>query len=185
MVAHRRVTAPAGKRMGHAGAIISGGKAPPTVFAAPRSGRCYGVATVRSPAQIGARHGRVVGLIATSLTASPAATSYRSPPPATARWCNAWAPVSRRPIHFLKPQSPVAQINLLVGDIAGNARQVIEPAARLRGSRHRRVSGLTLTGYPPEICCCGAPATSACCCAARYRKSGERHHAGRRLPGDA
>ncbi len=45
----------------------------------------------------------------------------------------------------------LAQINLLVGDIAGNARQVIACADRLRGSADIVVfPELTLTGYPPE-----------------------------------
>jgi NAD+ synthase (glutamine-hydrolysing) len=45
----------------------------------------------------------------------------------------------------------LAQLNLLVGDIAGNARQVADCAARLRGKADIVVfPELTLTGYPPE-----------------------------------
>ena len=45
----------------------------------------------------------------------------------------------------------LAQLNLMVGDIAGNARRVIECAARLRGSADIIVfPELTLTSYPPE-----------------------------------
>ncbi|MCB1788261.1 MAG: NAD+ synthase [Gammaproteobacteria bacterium] len=45
----------------------------------------------------------------------------------------------------------LAQINLLVGDITGNARQVIDCAERLRGQADIVVfPELTLTSYPPE-----------------------------------
>ena len=45
----------------------------------------------------------------------------------------------------------LAQLNLLVGDIAANARQVIDCAARLKGQADIIVfPELTLTGYPPE-----------------------------------
>ncbi len=45
----------------------------------------------------------------------------------------------------------LAQINLLVGDIPGNARRVIACAERLRGKADIVVfPELTLTGYPPE-----------------------------------
>ena len=45
----------------------------------------------------------------------------------------------------------LAQLNLMVGDIPGNARRVIDCAGRLRGSADIIVfPELTLTGYPPE-----------------------------------
>ena len=45
----------------------------------------------------------------------------------------------------------LAQLNLLVGDIAGNTRRVIDCAQRLRGSADIIVfPELTLTSYPPE-----------------------------------
>jgi succinyl-CoA synthetase alpha subunit len=60
------VTAPPGKRMGHAGAIISGGKGTAKEkFAALEQA---GVATVRSPADIGRCVSEVTGWVATEVT---------------------------------------------------------------------------------------------------------------------
>jgi NAD+ synthase (glutamine-hydrolysing) len=48
------------------------------------------------------------------------------------------------------PNIALAQLNLLVGDIEGNAQLVVDCAQRLRGKADIVVfPELTLTGYPP------------------------------------
>jgi NAD+ synthase (glutamine-hydrolysing) len=47
----------------------------------------------------------------------------------------------------------IAQLDLLVGDVSGNAKKVIDAAVRARDELHAQViifPELTLTGYPPE-----------------------------------
>jgi succinyl-CoA synthetase alpha subunit len=53
------VTAPAGKRMGHAGAIISGGKG--TAEAKFQALESAGAQVVRSPAEMGSRMAQLLG----------------------------------------------------------------------------------------------------------------------------
>ena len=62
-----------------------------------------------------------------------------------------WRQWSRQQPKLIRRLPGESHLNLLVSDIAGNARQVIDCAARVKGRADIVVfPELTLTGYPPE-----------------------------------
>jgi hypothetical protein len=157
------VTAPAGKRMGHAGAIITGGQGDGRTgkFAALEQA---GVVTVRSPAQMGERMAELRRASGPSggRDARPPNGSVVSDMPLGQNTSQNQEYHSRpwpdEPV--VAPGEPAVTLfdpdrsrsTCLVGDVAGNAGRVFAARRRAHASGADLLvfPELTLTGYPPE-----------------------------------
>ena len=182
------VTAPPGKRMGHAGAVIAGGKG--TAADKYRALDAAGARTVKSPAELG----KAMAELLSQRRAKPVKTAQR-PDGADHRAeearqetaaersrklqrrkkakakaktkAKAKASAGKRRVAQVARQVSVAhavttpnklrialgQLDLLVGDVAGNARRIVDAAERACGELSADLlvlPELTLSGYPPE-----------------------------------